>query len=221
MMPPKLFLLFEKKPKLLFGEKPKLLFGEKPKLLFGDDKNRVECFEKLHTIKQLPAGRRAKELRLLAGGKIVAKSFDKSNVHQTKAFAREVKNLELARECSFVPEVLAIDREKMIIYSRFYGEPLEKYTDETIKKQVLEKIERLRTKYKLMRRWHSTNLLPRPSAVAVDKSGQVKIMDLGPSYFQPLVSSFSIRIPDLKKVTKPSPKPTTKPTMKTPLKQVQ
>jgi hypothetical protein len=158
---------------------------------FGENQGRVERFRQLHTVKYLVAGKRTKEVRMLAGGKIVAKSFDSSNRQHQKAFEREVKNLELVNDCSFIPKLLAIDRKNMTIYTRFPGEAPKQYTNE-LKKEVHEKIDRLRTKYKLTRTFFHRRLdgLPELSSLAIDKTtGKIKITDLSPSAFQPVTTN--------------------------------
>lgn len=149
---------------------------------FGENPVRLGLYRSLHTVKFLTGGLQSKEVRLLSGNKIVAKCFDPQNEKHVAAFKTEVQNYEALQGCSFVPEVLVIDREKLIIYMRYCGESPTEYTSE-LKKTLRAMVTRLRQKYKLTRHFFNRlDGLPRLSNVAVDNRKRVKLIDLGPPF---------------------------------------
>lgn len=141
---------------------------------------RVKVFRGLKPIKQFSGGRQSKRVTLLSGQQVVAKEFDSRNSKQVKGFRREVRNMKHVQGCSFVPQLLAVDKKNRVIYTSYAGERPDKYTNE-LKSQVRDRISQLRNKYHLTRKFHRHGL-PRLANVAVNHSGNVSLIDLGPPF---------------------------------------
>lgn len=181
---------------------------------FGENPSRVELYRGLSTVRFFGGGLQSKDVRLLSGGRVVAKSFNASDEKQINLFRREVKNYEAAQGCSFVPTILAIDRTDRVIYMTYCGESPKEYTPE-LKKLVQEMLGKLRQKYKLTRNFfRRLDGLPDLSNLAVDENGSVSIIDLGAPWttvkptINPPVPSVSFAL------FKPRKKPTNKRTNK-------
>jgi hypothetical protein len=155
--------------------------GVKASRPYGQDLGRVQRFRTLRSIRRFGGGRQSKEVCLLEGSKVVAKRFDRNDKKQVKAFHKEVRNFQHVKDCPFVPKLLAADPEQLVLYTDYCGERPAEYTKE-LKKQVREKVDRLRNKYHLTRNFHSrADGLPRLANVAI-KNGQVKLIDMGPPF---------------------------------------
>jgi len=141
---------------------------------------RVKTFQALRPVKQFSGGRQSKRVSLLSGNQVVAKEFDTNNSKQRKGFRREVKNMKYVKDCSFVPRLLAVDKQKMVIYTSYAGERPAKYTKE-LKSKVRSRISKLRNEYHLTRKFHRHGL-PRLANVAVNHQNEVRLIDLGPPF---------------------------------------
>lgn len=148
--------------------------------------DRVRLYRGWKTVKTFEGGRQSKRVRLIEGTdrrkkKIVAKHFDKSDPNQHKAFEKEVRNYGLVKGCTFVPKLLAVDKEELILYLEYCGETPSHYTPE-LKKEVLHHVKKLRKRYNLTRDFrYNKEGLPRLANVAV-RHQKVKLIDLGPPF---------------------------------------
>jgi hypothetical protein len=116
---------------------------------------------------------------LLEGNKIVAKKYDiKTSKEEDDLFKQEIKNLQQCSGCSFLPEVLAIDKQKGIIYRRYAGESPKEYTPE-LAKRVKEKMDKLRNKYKLVSgfAWRLDGLPPLKH-IAINSNNHLSILNI-------------------------------------------
>jgi hypothetical protein len=142
---------------------------------------RLQHYRTLGTIKNFGGGRQSKEVRLLRGEKVVAKHFDKNDKKQMKAFQKEVRNFQIVKDCSFVPKLLAVDVDNLILYTSYCGERPKEYTKD-LKRHVRAKVDKLRRKYKITRQFHSRpDGLPRLANVAI-LDGKVNLIDMGPPF---------------------------------------
>lgn len=143
--------------------------------------NNLQKYRLLGTVKLLAGGRQSKQVRLLAGKSVVAKCFDPKNPKHVRAFKKEISNYRTVRGCPFVPKLLAVDAERMVLYLEFCGKNPKEYTPE-LKKQVRAMIDTLRDKYRLARRFHNRpDNLPRLANLAT-KNGKLRLIDLGPPF---------------------------------------
>lgn len=143
--------------------------------------NDLDQYRSLKTVKLLSGGRQSKEVRLLAGKRVVAKCFDPLNRKHVRNFGKEIRNYKAVHGCPFTPRLLAVDSDKLVLYIQYCGKRPKEYTPE-LKRQVHFMLETLRDKYGLARRFHNRpDNLPRLANLATN-NGKLKLIDLGPPF---------------------------------------
>jgi len=106
--------------------------------------NNIKC------IKTLQRGGKSKYVKLcetVDGTKIIKKAYDKKQQKQIFRFNKEVEFLTHLKNCPFVPKIIAIENENLVIYMSYVGKPIN--VNHKIKMQ--ERMKSLHLDWNLMR----------------------------------------------------------------------
>jgi hypothetical protein len=131
-------------------------------------------------VKSFGGGRQSQSVQLLENG-VIVKRFDRSKKHAEK-MQSEIKNLKRVANCPFVPHLVAVDEKQRTLYLTNVGKRPKRYTKK-LEHEVRKKLHVLETEYHMKRSFgYSRKGLPRLANVAVDKTGKVNLVDMGPPW---------------------------------------
>ena len=117
--------------------------------------------ENLRSLKTLQRGGKSKYVKLYEtseGVKIIKKAYDKKQEKQVFRFNKEIEFMTHLKNCPFVPKIISVDHEKLVIYMSYVGNSIDESKTENQKQKTKAKTQIKDNKTKMQEKMKSLHL---------------------------------------------------------------